>query len=220
MGLFRKKKTATSSTSVLTESEIQKKLYGDLVAQAPHVVIGEREHFKEPVIHPPIPQKTFSENEQEKDFFFAGKEPVIDSVPLQSPGQRSAESAPRYVPLHDFESRTASPASVASGTDSSARFAYNRPAQNRMAWLADLLKNVLGPNHAILRQVILWGGVVFVVFLLFWSVNALNSQREVAMHTRYSTPRELSTEPLKTSAPVAKRPVVISPAPVRSKAAR
>ena len=63
MGLFRKNKSAASSASVLTESEIQKKLYGDLIAQAPHAVIGEREHFKEPAPYQPPSKKNITEKE-------------------------------------------------------------------------------------------------------------------------------------------------------------
>lgn len=218
MGLFHKKKNTATSASVLSESEIQKKLYGDLVAQAPHVVIGERDHFREPVSAQPLSRKAPPEKEPVEDLFFTSPTPEAGSDRAPTSEPKPVEPAPRYVPLHDFESRTAAQTAAASGADASARFPYNRPSQKNLASVAALFKNILNPKHMVFRKVFLWGGVVLVVFLLFWGVNALNSQREVAMHTRY-VPRVDPVVPAKLAAPVAESLSVSTPVPVKKKVA-
>jgi cell division septation protein DedD len=74
----------------------------------------------------------------------------------------------------------------------------------------------------VLRRVIYWGTAGLVVFLLFWGVNALNSQREEAMRVRYkissesvSTKPPVVVAPVIPSQPVGERPVVVTPAVVR-----
>ena len=216
MGLFRKNKSTASSASVLTESEIQKKLYGDLITQAPHVVIGEREHFKEPAPYQPPPKKNVFEKEPTEDLFSSPQVPAAGADFMPVSGEKTIEPTPRYVPLHDFENRAASQASVLSGAASSSRFSIKHPVKNRLAALADLFKTVLDPQHAIFRRVGLWSALALVVFLLFWGVNALNSQREVAMHTRYTAPQETPVAQVKTSEAETVRSTVAAPASAKA----
>lgn len=218
MGLFRKNKTTHSSESVLTESEIQKKLYGDIAAQAPHVVIGDRDHFKETFAPQPPPKKSTPDSEPLGDLFLKPNEPLRNPIVTPPVEKRTVESSPRYVPLHDFESRTPAHPPAAADTDtSSSRFVYNRPAADKIASVISFAKNLLDPQNLLLRKIALWTGVLLVVFLLFLGVNVLNSQREVAMHTRYSAPVAAATKAVVKPAVVVERPVVVSPGPVKAK---
>ena len=241
MGFFSKKKNADAPSSVLSESEIQKKLYGEFSDGVSHVVIGDREHFKEPASAPLLPKESSLGKDAAFDLFSVQREALSEPElsPRQvSPEQKPADHASRYVPLHDFEKKPVSPASESSGSDSYARFRYNRPQENKLALFLDLLKGFsektgelfkvfLDPEQVAIRRAFYWGAAVLVVFLLFWGVNALNSQREEAMRARYKIPGE--SVPVKTPAtvaavvpakPVTERPVVITPAPVRPKKVR
>jgi septal ring-binding cell division protein DamX len=152
-----------------------------------------------------------------------------------SPEQKPSD--PRYVPLHDFEKKPVSSDS-SSSPDPYARFRYNRPQENKAAVFLDLIKRLsektgklvkffLDPEQVAIRRVFYWGTAVLVVFLLFFGVNALNSQREEAMRVRYKIPGESVPEKIQDAVvaavpakPVAERPVVITPAPVRPKKVR
>jgi len=236
MGLFRKKKNTEAPSSVLSESEIQKKLYGEFYDRSTHVLIGDRDHFREPAATPFVPKETPPEKEVPFDLFSVQKDALAESD--TSPHRGSSEEKPgdhasRYVPLHDFEKKTVSPASVSSSSDPSARFRYNRPQTNLWVTFLDSLKGLSGktaeltgffldPRQVALRRVFYWGSAILVVFLLFFGVNALNSQREEAMRTRYKIPGETVSvkAPNAESAmvpvkPAAERPVVITPVPVR-----
>ncbi len=222
MGLFSKKKSSAGSDSVLTESEIQKKLYGDLRAQAPHVVIGEREHLREPFSGPAMPATQSQEKDLPEDLFHPANSAETESLDVRpaSPEPKLSEHAPRYVPLHDFESRSAAQTASAAA-EYSARASSNRSRQSLMATASVLLKNVLDPQHTILRRVAIWSGAALVVFVLFWGVNKLNSQREVAMHTNYGTSHEASPSSVVkiSKKTVSTHPAVVAPSPVKPKVA-
>ncbi len=234
MGFFSKKKNADASSSVLSESEIQKRLYGEFSAGASHVVIGDREHLKEPAPAPFMPKEPALEKDSALDLFNVQRDALSEPRPAShqvSPEQKPADHASRYVPLHDFEKKPVSSASAPSSSDSYARFRYNRPQENKLAAFLDLfrgfsekigelVKLFLDPKQVAIRRVFYWGAAVLVVFLLFWGVNALNSQREEALRARYKIPSVKIPGAVAVVAPanpVAERPVVITPAPVRSK---
>ena len=234
MGLFNKKKNADSSDSVLSESEIQKKLYGEFSTGASHAVIGEREYLKErapsPTPHPESPNET----EPAQDLFSAPKDAWVepDLPPRQTFSEpKTTEQSPRYVPLHDFEKKSTPPAGPVPGTDTYGRFRYNRLSGNKTQEILNLGKSgfdklqsmvetFLDPKQVALRRFIYWGTAILVVFLLFWGVNSLNSQREEAMRVRYKMPGKTPAVQVAAPvvvAPVAEREVTITPAPVRTK---
>ncbi|MFA5158960.1 MAG: SPOR domain-containing protein [Candidatus Omnitrophota bacterium] len=222
MGFFSKKKNTDAPSSVLSESEIQKKLYGEFSDKVSHVVMGDREHFKEPASAPVLPKESSSEKDTTSDLFSVQRGALAgpELSPRQvSPEQKSADHASRYVPLHDFEKKSVSSASESLGSDPYTRFRCNRPQENKLAAFLDLLKGFpkktgeiakffLDPKQVAVRRVFYWGTAILVVFLLFWGVNALNSQREEAMRARYKIPGE--SIPVKTS------PVVTAAIPGRS----
>ncbi len=235
MGFFSKKKNTEALPSVLSESVIQKKLYGEFSDGASHVVIGDREHFKEP--GPLLPTESSSERDAAIDLFSAQKDALAEPTlsPRQVfPDQKPVDSASRYVPLHDFEKKPASSAPISSGSDPYARFRYNRPQGNKWGVFLDLgkgfsektgelFKFLLDPKQVALRRVFYWGIAVLVVFFLFWGVNALNSQREEAMRVRYRIPGE--SIPAKTADAVptvipaklaSERPAVVASVPEKT----
>lgn len=223
MGLFGNRKNTATPASVLSESEIQKKLYGEFNAEAPHAVFGEREHFKESASLPSRRTEFPPKKEGASDLF-------------NTPGEAATESAPRIVPSsHIFEKNLPSAPLPSSGPDPYARFPYNRPAKKKAAVALDLLKGISGkgaefvrafldPKQVVLRRVFYWGAAGMVIFLLFFGVNALNSQREIAMRTRYKIPAEAALAPVAiqthaavSAAALTESPVIITPIPVRPK---
>jgi septal ring-binding cell division protein DamX len=237
MRFFGKKKNAESSSSVLSESEIQKKLYGEFSEGTPHVVIGEREHFQAPASTPLPPVESSLEKDAAHDLFSVQKNVLSDpdflprhvSAEKKSADSRSHDALPR-----DFEKKTVSFASPSSGSDPLNRFRYNRPPEKKGISFPDLLngffekadklrKFFLDPEQVAIRRVFYWGTAVLVVFLLFWGVNTLNSKREEAMRVRYKIPGEPAPAKTPTAAavvvpakPATERPVVITPVPVKS----
>ena len=241
MGFLSKKKNTDVPSSVLSESEIQKKLYGEFSQRASHVVIGEREHFKEPVSEPFFSKESSLTKDPTFDLFSAQKDALSESSlsPRQiSPEQKSNDPASRYVPIQDFEKKPVSSTAASSGSDPYARFRYNRPQENKLGTILDLLKAIPGkagelfkffsdPKQVVVRRIFYWGAAVLVVSFLFWGVNALNSQREEAMRVRYKIPGEVASvkvqnmeEAVVPVQPAAERPVVITPAPVRTRNVR
>ncbi|MFH1799788.1 MAG: SPOR domain-containing protein [Candidatus Omnitrophota bacterium] len=220
MGFFGRKKSTESSSSVLSESEIQKKLYGEFSEGTTHVVIGEREDFKTPASIPLTSKESSLEKDAARDLFSA---------------QKDVLSGPSFLPRHvspsDFEKGPASFASIPSSSDSHTRFRYHRsPGKKRISFsdLTDgffektdkLFKFFLDPEQVAIRRFFYWGTAVLVVSLLFWGVNALNSQREEAMRVRYKIPGEVPAKtptaaPVVVSKPAVERPVVITPVPPR-----
>ena len=79
MGLFRKKKNTEAPSSVLSESEIQKKLYGEFYDRSTHVLIGDRDHFREPAATPFVPKETPPEKEVPFDLFSVQKDALAES---------------------------------------------------------------------------------------------------------------------------------------------
>jgi len=68
----------------------------------------------------------------------------------------------------------------------------------------DLLRDFSHPKYVTVRRVFYWGSALLAVFLLFWGVNNLNSQREKAMSVRYKVPlpETAAVVPLEASVPV------------------
>jgi len=237
MGFFRKKKNTDSSSSVLSESEIQKKLYGEFSEDISHVVTGDRESLKVSAVAPSFPKESSLEKDASFDLFNVQREALSDPEfsPRQvSPEQKPVEHASRYVPLHDFERKPAPSASASSSSDLYARFRHKPSLENKLPAFLDFIKGFSGktgewvrffldPRQVALRRIFYWGTAGLVVFLLFWGVNALNSQREEAMRVRYKIPGEsIPAKPtvpvaaVVSSASVAERPVVVTPVPVRA----
>ena len=241
MGFFNRKKSTDASSSVLSESEIQKKLYGEFSEGTSPGVIGDREHFKTPLPASLSPKESSSEKDAAGDLFSLQRDVLsesnLSSRPV-SPEQRPDDHASRHVPLRDFDKKPVSSVPASSSADSYTRFRYNRSSEKKRISFPDLLngffektgeliKFFLDPEQVAIRRVFYWGSAVLVVFLLFWGVNALNSQREEAMRVRYKIPG--APAPAKTSAPVAavvpgkpasERAVVITPSPVKPKKVR
>ncbi len=234
MGLFGKKKNTETRASVLTESEIRKKLYGEFSDRTSHVVIGDRDHLREPAASPLPPLREPSGDKEEKDRdLFTAQEDILS--------EPSAPSRP-FVPEPKFEEplRQASShpekkpsfsAPVSSPEDLYARFPYNRPQTSRWALVQDFLlglsdkagelaRFIRDPRQVVLRRFFYWGTAALVIFLLFWGVNALNSQREEALRARYNIsggePAAKASEAV-IAAPakfVTERPVAVVPSSV------
>ncbi len=234
MGLFNKKKGFGGAPSALSESEIQKKLYGEFNVGVPYVESGDRVAFKENTVASVQVREPLAEKNPATDLFSLPKEPLIEpdlpprSVPLEP---KPAETVSRHVPLRDFEKKTTPISTLA---DPYKRFKYNRPqvagfagagkwARGVRSKVSELTRIFMDPKQVALRRVVYWGAAVLAVFFLFWGVNRLNAQREAAMSVRY-TPKvvatEAQTEPPKVergafvpgaSSQTSERPVVITP---------
>jgi cell division septation protein DedD len=235
MGLFGKKKNTETRSSVLTESEIRKKLYGEFSDSDSHVVIGDRDHLREPVTTslPPLKEPFLEKGEKETDLFSAQEDILTGSdMPsrqtIPAPAPKITEPMRPVPPQAEKKPFVSAPAS--SPDDLYARFPYNRPPTSRWAVVQDFLMNlsekagdlvrfIRDPRQVVLRRFFYWGTAVLVIFLLFWGVNALNSQREEALRARYNisggepaakAPEAVVVAPVK---PVAERPVVVTPSP-------
>lgn len=235
MGFFNKKKSSESPASVLSESEIQKKLYGEFSDGAVHVATGERGAFREPVPFSIPSRGSATEKETGADLFQAQREALVDpDLPPSRiiPEPKVEDLGPRYVPLHDFEKKIISQEPLNPGADPYARFRNQKPRKIGMLAALDILgdlsekgmeflRDLVDPKRVVLRRIFYWVLALLVVFGLFWGVNALNSQREEAMRTRYKISGEtISVKSVVSEAvggpsePSAERPVVITPAPV------
>ena len=234
MGLFPKKKgTKDFQSSPLSEAEIHRKLYGEFEAGSSHVVLGDRDHLKDPAVSAP----SGNEAGMSHDLFSAPSDvPIETDVPKRSfrPEIKSPENSSRHVPIHEFEKKAGE---TPDPVNAYARFRSGATAKMKnkiVAAFAVLLENgrkflasLLDPKSAMVRRVLYWAVAAGVVFLLFWGVNALNSQREEAMKVPYKSHKERSSATNVTPAPshekgvsvakavVAERPVVITPAPPR-----
>ncbi len=229
MGFFPKKKGAKDpQASPLSEAEIHRKLYGEFEseAEAAHVAPVERDHFKDPVTSSP----SGKESRTSADLFSVSNnvpaEPEAPARPVR-PVIKSPENPSRYVPIHEFEKKEGSTVDPA---DAYARFRSGVTAskmKDRIFKMAagifeDSRKSLAGlmdPKRVMVRRVLTWSAAVLVVFLLFWGVNALNSQREVAMKTQYKRhkePRQTAAVASKPSsvpaASAVERSVVVTPA--------
>jgi cell division septation protein DedD len=241
VGLFGKKKNADGPSSVLSENEIQKKLYGEFSDQNSHGVMGVREHLKEPASEPFFSKESSLTKDATFDLFSAQKDVLSEPSPSLrqvSPEQKQADHASRHVPFQDFEKPQVSSVSAPSNADPYARFRHTRSQGNKgvafmdhAKGLSEKMKELVGffldPKQVAIRRVFYWGSAVLAVFLLFWGVNALNSQREEAMRDRYKIPGESvsvktpeAVPPVVPAPSAVERPVVITPAPVRPKNVR
>ncbi len=236
MGFFSNKKGAKGSPNApLSEAEIHRKLYGEFEAVSAHTVSGEREHLKDPVT--PAPSKP-KEPSAPSDLFSVSRdamiEPEVPKRPLR-PMIKSPESSSRHVPIQEFEKKTVPDAGP---VDAYARFRSGISSGKMKFEISSTLKKlfesggafVVGlfdPRRVMVRRVFYWSSAVLVVFLLFWGVNVLNSQREEAMKSQPKNRRELPSvtivlsEPARPAVANAKtvateRPVVITPAPPRA----
>ncbi len=239
MGLFNKKKNREQGTSVLSEAEIQKKLYGEFSADT-HVAVGSAERivFKEPVtLATPSQEKPASPAD-----LFDSKRDFLVEPDLEIPVRKEPEAVQKHVPLPSFEKKKNFSPTQPVSSDAYARV-YPRsspagvPKQDFFSRIkgyftrgAGFVIGLWDPQKVVARRILYWGIAVLVVFLLFWSVNSLNSSRETAMKSKYKIGAErpitedtavaVSQETLQpaVSAPVSSRPVVITPVPVKAKA--
>ncbi len=111
LGLFNKKKNQDTPASVLSESEIQKKLYGEFNEDGARSAVRDREHFREslgPVRAPAIaPEKA-----PPQDLFAVHKETMPGTGPSSHEDftqQKPADPSPRYIPLQEFERKPVAP---------------------------------------------------------------------------------------------------------------
>lgn len=208
MGFLNKKKIRDTPVSTLSESEIQKKLYGEFHAGDADVAVGEREHFKTSGISPSGSkenQKSRDEKEVSKtapDLFNTSQEILshMESVPKKPiPESKITESLLQPVTSQSHEKRSA-PIESGVSSDNSKRFSLlGSAAKKQREWRISskgfLEKNLgflKGFSHAsrLVSTKVLYGvGAIVVVFLLFWGVSVLNSQREGAMRDRYKLPK-------------------------------
>lgn len=239
MGLFHKRKGFGFSPSVLSESEIQKKLYGEFNVGAPYVEAGDRGALKDVATGSVQVREPLAEKTPANDLFSLPKEPLIEpDLPprLVSSETKSGETVSRHVPIRNFERKTGP---VSSESAPYNRFRYNRPEVNNWEVLGEWVKGFLGkvlelgrvladPKQVALRRFVYWGAAVLAVFFLFWGVNRLNAQREAAMSVRYTAPVNVlvaQTESQTGAADAARiapaadrdRPVVITPVVPKSK---
>lgn len=236
MGFFAKKKGSKVSTAAsLSESEIHRKLYGEFESGTMREVSAEREPVKEPGPVPPPPSA--KEARTAHDLFNVSTETTSETeIPARQnrPVIKSPENASRYVPLHEFEKKSAPGADTAHAQARSRSGDAAGKIKEKFSaifpWIfargRTLIVGVADPRRVMMRRIIYWSVVAGVVFLMFWGVNALNSQREKAMNTQYSSRREqpvgvenVSAPVQDAGVPVTERPVVITPAPVRPRVA-
>jgi cell division septation protein DedD len=247
MGLFDNKKGG-SGDSTLSESEIQKKLYGEFKKDPSKVAGGgERESAGASVFTGPKAPKVTS-TKTAPDLFSLPKEPSSATQPdfqqasretfrTVAPESRTAPVEPPKSPAFEVRSvpsepevravpREASklpeqfakpvftrpaetkikPVTAVSSTDPYARYreindAGASAAKSSAIWkkIAVFLEKTFGGNALLTRRVLYWTTGVLVVFFLFWSVNALNVQRERSMTTKYRAPAEKPAQTTKVS---------------------
>ncbi|HNX68577.1 MAG TPA: SPOR domain-containing protein [Candidatus Omnitrophota bacterium] len=231
MALF-KKKHKDQNVSLLTEAEIQKKLYGEFYAgdEAPRVAAGAgRETYRDTTTVAAPPQEPSA---VPVDLFTPPHRDVLIQAPSEVREPRESESVSRHVPLHEFEKKTVPAGGSNAATDMYSRFRYHQSSPTSkisFSWgaitgffttVTEFFKGLLDPRRVVARRVLIWGSVALVIFLLFWGVNALNFKRETAMRTRYKIPSESAAQASGTvpaagavtpSGTVAERPVVITP---------
>lgn len=200
MGFFRKKKDIDAPSSVLSESEIQRKLYGEFSSGSSYVVTGEREPLKESSVTSSLPKVSLPE--EASDLFSVQKEALSEQKLSPRPpslSQKSPDHSSRLV--YGSEGKTVPFAVASFNSDPNIRFHYNRLRENRLAMFSNLFKEFsekigeqfklfLCPRQAAVRRALYWAVAIVVIFILFLGVNALNSRREEAMRVRYKIPVE------------------------------
>ena len=241
MGLLNKRKSGEGPASVLSEAEIQKKLYGEFRVETSSVASPTRDHFKTSRDQDELGRESLEEKQTPQDLFSLSPEsvasPVVPERPVH-PEVKQSEGAVRYVPLHDFEKKSSVSAQTPHTKETSSSTRLPRLAESKIRRMSSFfsasvhgihgfIKDALDPKRVLARRYLFWGGAILAVLVLFWGVNALNSQREQAMRTRYKIPHENVTTPVQAAVPMQavttrvepakERPVVITPAPIRSK---
>lgn len=231
MGFLGRKKNADGSSSTLSETEIRKKLYGEFSDRSSHVVAGERETFRGPASSS---KEVSTEKDASFDLFSAQKEALsgVNVSPRRVFSEtKTPETTFRPISFRSPEKKESSSAPILPAV-APARFRESQPqGGSKGAMFLEIVKGisdrveeffryVMDPEQVLLRRVIYWGGAILVVFLLFWGVNSLNSQREDAMRARYKIPGETAsaTSP-KATVPVAapvERSAALTLAPARS----
>lgn len=196
MGLFGRKKHNDSQVSVLSETEIQQKLYGEFKQETSQVAgAGERERS--------LDSSSISSKKTgagvSSGLFSSSKEAEKKSHPgFFSPSgetSKSPEPMPKPAAPEPGERRYQA-ASIEQADDAYARYREHYKSsvkgvasfskiRNFRGKAAAFFNAVFGPGKLITRQALYWTAGVLVVFLLFWGVNALNTQRERFMQTKY-----------------------------------
>lgn len=193
MSLFDRKKSRESAASVLSEEEIQKRLYGEFKTDPTRVAgAGERESV---AVRTAPPALKAQPADATSDLFSPAKEsPEKTARPetfVTSREIKPAEvlSKPVFTRSSDRTSFSASPSS---GTFPRVREIKNPSASGAAVFgdAAGALKKAgtffagfFDPERVLVRQVLYWTVGVLVVFFLFWGVNALNVRREMNMKT-------------------------------------
>lgn len=206
MFFFQKKKNRDSQASVLSETEIQKKLYGEFASENT-VVENEPDSFKTVVVNRP---GTSPHQKKSEPTIVAKAGPDLFNTPqagLTSAGEIPSKSADqtqiidhvkKQVISHDFEKKKVMvPPSRPSEVFSKKTFFFHPDKKNQTSpkmatdWAGrtvTLLNIFFDPASKTVRQFLLWGSALLLVALLFWGVSALNTQREDAMRGKYNLP--------------------------------
>lgn len=236
VGFLGRKKNADGSSSTLSETEIRKKLYGEFLERSPNVVAGDRDPFKIPV---PSPKEVPAEKEAAFDLFIAQKDALsgASAAPRRYPETKSSDGAFHPTSFHNSEKKENASIPSLPALESSACFRADRFQENRGASFpepakglseraGELFGSLMDPEQVVVRRFFYWGVALLVVFILFWGVNALNSQREDAMRVRYKIPDETTSEKTPKTETVAsvkspvENPVVVKPVLGKSLPAR
>lgn len=237
-----KKRNKNQGISILSEAEIQKKLYGEFSTEA-RPLAGDSDHavFKGPEI---IPSPGHEKQETPADLFSSKKDLLVGHE-LDVSEPKESDAASKHVSPYEVKKKGDFSQPWATSTDPYARFhSHSFEESVKKSNVFSRLRNLT--NHGleflagffdskriVARRVLYWSGAVLAILLLFGSVNSLNSNRETAMKSKYKIDNEVTKEiaASKESAPVVNqekvslpspekaisRPVVITPVPVKTK---
>lgn len=186
MGLFNRKKGSDQPASVLSEGEIQQKLYGEFKRDQAQVAgAGDREISHESssdlFTSPQEIRKAVHSDFSQGASFSGTSLKSVYSKPIEEkiPERQATVEDPyqKYNDMHQSFSKQEGPATV-----------------DVLAKIRSFFKKTAGLNQFFTRQVLYWAAGVLVVFLLFWGVNALNVGREQAMKDKYNVPAQSQTK--------------------------
>lgn len=239
---FFKKKNKDQKVSTLSEDEIQKKLYGEFYSHADRVAgSSERMNFKGTATLATTSRET---SKASLDLFSSQRDFLVDPQ-MDSAERKEIDSATKQVPFHGVEKKESALPAKTFASESYPRLQSNRyegkaaetdffsQLKKFVAEGVRFLTTCFAPQNIAARRILYWGAAVGVVFLLFGGVNKLNTNREIAMKSKYKIGEAKpvsSTEALVASAPLpvtttsevpaveSSRPVVITPVPVKPKA--
>ncbi|HOW59422.1 MAG TPA: SPOR domain-containing protein [Candidatus Omnitrophota bacterium] len=203
MAFFIKKKLKNSQISTLSESEIQKKLYGEFNAGDSEFATNERGSVKPSGVEPSFLKNDLKrQDEKEKakaapDLFNVSQDNIANAIPAKTstPESKSVEIKPPYVPPRDFDKKAVLSNSPKESIGVPKVYAHRLGEKGRTDGVLFFEKIKVGfleffsqfsnYKHLVSKKLLFSSAVILVVVMLFWSVSVLNSQREEAMKGRY-----------------------------------